>query len=114
MLSTILGFFGGLKNKLLLAGSFVVGVLYMLLRIEKSKRKAAEKEASIEKSNRKLLEKEKEVVTDLDLHREKDIKRLADKKEKQATQIEELKHETDNDNVVDNIVRLLDKDSNED
>ena len=113
MLNSILGFFGGIKNSLIAFGAAAMGVLYLLLRLEKANNKVNKARADTAEANQELLEKEKEIVTDLDLMKEKDHKKLQEKKEQQKVQLEVLKNEDDNNIVVDSTLRMLNKDSNE-
>lgn len=92
------------------AGAFLVSIL--LYNNEKNKRKQAELERDTANHNVDLLIKDKEVVTDLDILREKDNKKADEMFKKQRTQLERLKNEDNDIIVVDNIMRMYNKNNN--
>lgn len=81
---------------------------------EKKKRVQAERDRDTANANVDLLERREEIITDLDILREQDNEKSAEMFEKQAGQLERLKHEDDNDIVVGGLMQLLDEPDNKD
>ncbi len=87
----------------------ISAILIIMLKSEKSKRKAAELEASIEKSNRETLEKERDIISDIDGDREVRDEKRTEKAIYNAEHAEALKNNDSNDAVVDGIFGMLNK-----
>jgi hypothetical protein len=100
--------------KIKLAMLAVIGVLVLMLRGEKSRRKVAEFEASTEKGNRELLEKEKAVNQKIDQDRKVWDEERSEKHTAEIVELEKLKNEDDDSAVVDSMLSMYDKDSNKD
>jgi len=83
------------------------GILLLVLKSEKSKRKAAELEATIERENRELLEKEKEVINNIDKDREIEQEERIKVNNQLAKDLEALKHEENNHHIVNGIINIL-------
>ena len=77
------------------------GILLLMLRGERSARKAAELEASIEKGNRKTLEKERDIISNIDEERESWNEQASEEAIYNAQFSESLKSSNDNDAIVD-------------
>ena len=106
---------GSIWAKVSGALAVVGGILLLMLRGERSARKAAEFEASIEKDNRKTLEKERDIISNIDEEREEWKDQKTDEAVYNAQYLEELKHEKDNLSDADfaaRIARLHNKDAN--
>jgi len=106
--------FSGIWAKISAALAVVGGILVLMLRGEKSRRKVAEFEASTEKGNRELLEEEKKVLNEIDKGR----KEWDEQQEKthldNVIELEKLKNEDDDSAVVDSMLSVYNKDSNKD
>ena len=104
-MSMISKFFGGLWSYLLAAGAFMA--LWLGYKYEKKKRKRVEKKLETANENVEILEKHQEIITDLDISREKDgdvEEMIAQQKE----QIEDLKYEDhDNRDTTASLLGLL-------
>lgn len=90
------------------------GILLLMLRGEKSKRKAAELEASIEKGNREHLEKDRVIISNIDEEREEWKNQQSDEAIYNAQFTENLKSNDDNHAVVDQLTSVLNKNNSKD
>lgn len=104
--------FSKLGGYLATAGAFLLTMF--MYKHEKKKRKQAEKDRDAAKANVVLLVKDKKTVTDLDILREKDNKKSEEMLKIQRNQLENLKHETNDNIVVDSIVSMYSEPDNED
>jgi len=102
--------FSGIWAKISAGLAVIGGVLLLMLRGEKSKRKAAELEASIEKENRKNLQNAKKVVEEIQENRQK----FDEEQEKNHTadivELEKLKNEDNDSVVVDGVLSMYNQD----
>lgn len=89
------------------------GILLLMLRGERSKRKAAVLEANIEKGNREHLEKERDIISNIDENRQDWNKKQSEEAIYNAQFAESLKDSNDAD-TVDNLVSLLNKNNSKD
>lgn len=87
------------------------GILLLMLRGERSARKAAELEAGIEKGNRKTLEKERDIISSIDEDRENWKEQASEEAIYNAQFSESLKGNDDNNAVTDGILGMLNKDN---
>ena len=101
-----------LKGYLFAAGAMLLMIVGY--KHEKSKRKQAERDRDTAKANVDLLVKKEEIITDLDIRREKDNEKAAEMFTRQKAQLEKLKDETDNSNLADSLVGLLNKNDHKD
>lgn len=91
----------------------IAAVFYALFRVEKSKRKSAEKEAQIERSNREFLERERmindKIREDTEVWKEEQETELKTDLEK----LKALKYEDDSATTVNSVLQLLNNDNKE-
>jgi uncharacterized iron-regulated membrane protein len=106
--------FSGIWAKITAGLSVLVGILFLMLRGEKSKRKSAEFEASTEKGNRELLEKEKTVLNKIEEDRKVWDEEQAESHLDNVVELEKLKNEDNDSVVVDSMLSMYNKDSNKD
>jgi uncharacterized iron-regulated membrane protein len=106
--------FSGIWAKITAGLSVLAGILFLMLRGEKSRRKAAEFEASTEKGNRELLEKEKTVLNKIEEDRKVWDEEQAKSHLDNVVELEKLKNEDNDSAVVDSMLSMYNKDSNKD
>lgn len=107
-----MSFLATIKGYLISAGLLLLAV--MGYKHEKKKRKQAERDRDTANANVDLLERKEEIITDMDIRREKDNDKAAEMFTKQKVQLEKLKDETDNSKLTAGLTRLLNKNNHKD
>lgn len=107
--------FSNLKIWAIAAGAAIIGILKIMLGLERSKRKQAEQRARIEESNRKDLEKTAKIQSDIEKERRNWDEKITNEHKQKLEDIEKLDDESLNDaDFIAKSIELLKRPDNTD